>query len=54
MYKVVYYLGSSTYVGSKWFKTFAEAIDFSNKQNKESVLEIKQYPNHEIEETINK
>jgi hypothetical protein len=54
MYKVVYYLGSSNYVGFKWFKTFAEAIDFSNKQSKESILEIKQYPTDEIEETVNK
>jgi hypothetical protein len=54
MYKVVYYLGGSNQVGFKWFNTFTEAIDFSNNQTKESILEIKQYPNDEVEETINK
>jgi hypothetical protein len=54
MYKVVYYLGGSSQVGFKWFKTFSEAVEFSNKQDKESILEIKQYSNNEVEETINK
>jgi hypothetical protein len=54
MYKVVYYLGGSSQVGFKWFKTFLEAVEFSNKQSKESILEIKQYPNNETEEIVSK
>jgi hypothetical protein len=43
MYKVSYYLGGGSQVAFKWFDTFAEATDFSIKQPRESILEIKQY-----------
>lgn len=44
MYRVVYYMTGSAVV-SREFETFAEAIDFSNKQPINSVIEIKQYDN---------
>jgi len=44
MYRVVYYMTGSA-VASREFETFAEAIDFSNKQPIDSVIEIKQYDN---------
>ena len=43
MYKVTYYLGGSTQVVFKWFKTLTESTTFANQQPIESVLEIKYY-----------
>ena len=43
MYKVSYYIGNTAMVGFKWFKTFAEATNFSIKQPLNSVIEIKHY-----------
>jgi hypothetical protein len=54
MYKVVYYLNGTSHVGFKWFKTFSEAVNFAGTQEKESVLEIKQYLNDEVEEAESK
>jgi hypothetical protein len=44
MYRVVYYMTGSA-VASREFETFDEAIDFSNKQPINSVIEIKKYDN---------
>ena len=43
MYKVAYYIGNTPMVGFKSFDTFKEATDFSIKQPKDSVIEIKHY-----------
>jgi hypothetical protein len=43
MYKVSYYIGGGSQVAFKWFNTFTEATDFSIKQPRESIIEIKQY-----------
>ena len=43
MYKVAYCIGGSQMVGFKMFKTFEEATNFSIKQPKDSVIEIKHY-----------
>lgn len=45
MYKVSFYLGGGSQVAFKWFHTFAEATDFSIKQPRESIIEIKHYDN---------
>jgi len=42
MYRVSYYMTGNT-VAFREFETFAEAIDFSNKQPINSVIEIKKY-----------
>ena len=42
MYKVSYY-ASGNMVAFKWFKTFAEASDFSRKIKTGDVIEIKLY-----------
>lgn len=42
MYRVAYYITGSS-VAFREFETFAEAIDFSNKQPINSVIEIKKY-----------
>jgi hypothetical protein len=44
MYRVVYYMTGNT-VAFREFETFDEAIDFSNKQPINSVIEIKKYDN---------
>lgn len=41
-YKVSYYMTGQT-VAFKWFKTFAEASQFSMKVNTGDVIEIKRY-----------
>ena len=43
MYRVAYYVTGSTAVAFKEFDTLSQAIEFSNKQPTESVLEIKLY-----------
>ena len=43
MYKVYYYFGNGRMVSSKCFDTFQEATEFSLKQPKDSVIEIKHY-----------
>jgi hypothetical protein len=45
MYKVYYYIGNGNMVSSRSFSTFEEATDFSLKQPKDSVIEIKHYDN---------
>ena len=45
MYRVSYYINGSSAVSFKEFDNIAEAIDFSNKQPINSVLEIKLYDN---------
>lgn len=44
MYRVSYYMTGNT-VAFREFETFSEAIEFSNKQPTDSVIEIKQYDN---------
>jgi hypothetical protein len=44
MYRVAYYMTGNT-VAFREFETFDEAIDFSNKQPINSVIEIKKYDN---------
>lgn len=44
MYKVTYYMTGGTKVSSRSFATFAEATEFAIKQPKDSVVEIKLYP----------
>ena len=44
MYRVSYYMTGNT-VAFREFETFDEAIDFSNKQPINSVIEIKKYDN---------
>ena len=44
MYKVSYYIGGGSMLAFKWFKTLAEATDFAIEQPRESILEIKLYP----------
>ena len=44
MYKVSYYMTGGTTVSTRTFATFAEATEFAIKQPKESVIEIKLYP----------
>ncbi len=44
MYRVSYYMIGNT-VAFREFETFDEAIDFSNKQPINSVIEIKKYDN---------
>ena len=43
MYRVAYYINGSVSVAFKEFATLADAIDFSNKQPINSILEIKLY-----------
>lgn len=43
MYKVTYYVTGGNMVSFRSFDTLAEAVDFSNKQPRESVIEIKHY-----------
>ena len=43
MYKVSYYFNGGSMVSFKWFKTFAEASDFSRKIKTGDVIEIKLY-----------
>ena len=43
MYRVAYYIGNTSMVGFKSFDSFQEATDFSIKQPKDSVIEIKHY-----------
>jgi hypothetical protein len=43
MYKVTYYIGGGTMVGSKWFNTLGEATEFAISQPRESIMEIKLY-----------
>lgn len=43
MYKVTYYVTGGNMVSSRSFDTLSEAVDFSNKQPTESVIEIKHY-----------
>jgi len=45
MYRVSYYMNGSTGVSFREFATLSEAVDFSNKQPINSVLEIKLYDN---------
>jgi hypothetical protein len=45
MYRVSYYINGTSAVSSREFDTLAEAVDFSNKQPINSVLEIKLYDN---------
>ena len=46
MYKVSYYFGQgSSMVHFKWFETFSEATQWSNKQPIDSIIEIKYYEN---------
>jgi hypothetical protein len=45
MYRVSYYMNGSTGVSFREFETLGEAVDFSNKQPINSVLEIKLYDN---------
>jgi hypothetical protein len=49
MYKVSYYMaaGSNTVV-TKTFKTFQEASEFSLTCPRESVIEVKLYPDNEV------
>ena len=42
MYKVTYYY-SGNYVSFKWFKTFAEASEFSRTVKTGDIIEIKLY-----------
>jgi len=44
MYRVSYYMTGNT-VAFREFETFSEAIEFSNKQPTDSVIEIKKYDN---------
>ena len=44
MYKVSYYITGSNTVATKNFETFQEASDFSLTCPRESVLEVKLYP----------
>ncbi len=41
MYKVTYYIGGSSMIGTKFFPTLSEATYFSIEQPIESILEIK-------------
>ncbi len=43
MYKVSYYMTGSTFVSFREFETFKEAVEFSNAQPINSILEIKHY-----------
>ncbi len=43
MYKVYYYVGNGSMVSSRTFPNLKEATDFSIKQPKDSVIEIKHY-----------
>lgn len=43
MYKVSYYMGGGNTVAFKWFKTFAEASEFSLKVPTGDVIEVKKY-----------
>ena len=45
MYRVCYYISGSSAVSFREFETLGEAVDFSNKQPINSVLEIKLYDN---------
>jgi hypothetical protein len=45
MYRVSYYINGTSAVSFREFDTLAEAVDFSNKQPINSVLEIKLYDN---------
>jgi len=45
MYRVCYYINGSSAVSFKEFDTLADAVNFSNKQPIDSVLEIKLYDN---------
>ena len=45
MYKVTFYMTGGHMVSSRSFETFAEAVDFANRQPIESVIEIKKYDN---------
>ena len=45
MYRVSYYMNGSTAVSFREFETLGEAVDFSNNQPINSVLEIKLYDN---------
>ena len=44
MYKVTYYITGGTLISTKTFPTFSEAMTFASKQPRESVIEIKLYP----------
>ena len=50
MYKVSYYSGNGSTVSFKWFNTFSEATEFSLKCPRESVLEVKLYPDQQKKE----
>jgi len=41
MYKVTYYVGNGSMVGTKWFPNLSEATQFSIDQPLESIIEIK-------------
>jgi hypothetical protein len=43
MYRVYYYVGNTSMVNSKSFPDLKEATEFSIKQPKESIIEIKYY-----------
>lgn len=44
MYKVSYYMTGGTQMSTRSFATFAEATQFAIAQPKDSVVEIKLYP----------
>ena len=44
MYKVTYYMTGGTQVATRSFATFSEATQFAISQPKDSVVEIKLYP----------
>ena len=43
MYRVYYYVGNTSMVNSKNFPNLKEATEFSLKQPKDSVIEVKHY-----------
>ena len=43
MYRVTYYMTGGSMVANREFETFAEAVEFANKQTINSVIEIKHY-----------
>jgi len=48
MYRVCYYMNGTSAVSFKEFDTLTDAVDFSNKQPINSVLEIKLYDNEAL------
>lgn len=47
MYKVTYYMTGGTKVSFREFPDFTEACEFARNQPRESVIEIKLYPDNQ-------